>query len=787
MDGLDDTVKEPAASRDETAPSPERPPSAAPTVPDAPATASDDARQLELAFVDTVKDVSTTEASTRERLSADVDAPDAPAPPSRDPGDTLFVKVKPKAPPPALEDEPREALEPRRPRIPKLAVAAVALALCIVGAGVAVARSGADASHVEAGVTVGGVALSGRDEPAVAAALEELETKLAHLSIPLVLGSKEVRFEPSQAGFAIDDAPTIRSVLEAGRAHSFFGHVRALGRGRVDVPLTVTIDESLVGDLIDDWETRLVDDRPSLGGVHFEGMVPKADLPRAGHRIDRPALIAAIRATLARGDAGRIEVPVEVVTPTMAASDVEDALAQVTTLTAGDIVLAHAPSSEDLADATLAEEQRRKRADEDKALAPKRKPKKRRRGPRNDDAPLAPPTLPPIATPRALELVFSQAELVATVRAAPKPDGTGLSVSLDEEEIHRKIAAVSGKLADSARDARFEVDEKDQVTIVPSRPGTRVDAKKVADAIVAAAHAEGRRGELPVDHGVEPALTTQAAEALHIKGLVSEFTTHHPCCQPRVINIHRIADIMNDALVKPGDTMSVNKYVGPRTSSRGFVLAPSIGDGEMVDTVGGGISQFATTLFNSLFDGGYAIRERRAHSFYFSRYPMGIEATLSDPSPDLIFINDTDAGLLIKAHYDNTSITVKLYGDNGGRKVERHVSGAFDFTDPKSEYEADDRLEPDEEKVKEKGQSGWSVWASRIITMPNGDKREEKRKITYKPRPRLVRTHSCNIPKGEPDYTGRPCPKKKESDEGTTGSGTPEAGSTGPGDPALSP
>src|SRR6185295_1124762 len=94
----------------------------------------------------------------------------------------------------------------------------------------------------------------------------------------------------------------------------------------------------------------------------------------------------------------------------------------------------------------------------------------------------------------------------------------------------------------------------------------------------------------------------------------------------------------------------------------------------------------------------------------------------------------------------------------------------FDITDPKVEYEADDRLEPDEEKVVDKGTNGWSVWAERAIVFPNGERREEKRKITYNPRPRLVRVHSCNIPKGDPAYTGKPCPKKDPDAESTSSS-----------------
>ena len=53
------------------------------------------------------------------------------------------------------------------------------------------------------------------------------------------------------------------------------------------------------------------------------------------------------------------------------------------------------------------------------------------------------------------------------------------------------------------------------------------------------------------------------------------------------------------------------------------------------EAVGGGISQFATTLFNAAFFAGLDIPEYQSHSIYITRYPYGREATLSYPAPDL--------------------------------------------------------------------------------------------------------------------------------------------------------
>jgi vancomycin resistance protein YoaR len=162
--------------------------------------------------------------------------------------------------------------------------------------------------------------------------------------------------------------------------------------------------------------------------------------------------------------------------------------------------------------------------------------------------------------------------------------------------------------------------------------------------------------------GVDPAFTTADAQKLGIKEMVSTFTTHHPCCASRVTNIHTIARIVNGAIVMPGATFSLNKFVGPRDTKRGFVEAPMIEDGLFQNSVGGGVSQFATTLYNAVFFAGLKDIEHHPHSYFISRYPAGREATVSYPDPNLIFQNDMPTGIIITTSYTGTSLTVTFWG-----------------------------------------------------------------------------------------------------------------------------
>ena len=49
----------------------------------------------------------------------------------------------------------------------------------------------------------------------------------------------------------------------------------------------------------------------------------------------------------------------------------------------------------------------------------------------------------------------------------------------------------------------------------------------------------------------------------------------------------------------------------------------AIEDGEFVEDVGGGVTQFATTLFNAAGSPGLEFGEYQSHSLYISRYPKG--------------------------------------------------------------------------------------------------------------------------------------------------------------------
>jgi vancomycin resistance protein YoaR len=235
-----------------------------------------------------------------------------------------------------------------------------------------------------------------------------------------------------------------------------------------------------------------------------------------------------------------------------------------------------------------------------------------------------------------------------------------------------------------------------------------------------------------------------------------------------VSNIHRIAEEIDGAIVPPGATFSVNSHVGPRTTAKGYVLAPMIFDGEFRDDVGGGVSQFATTMFNAIFFGGYRIESYKAHSYYISRYPAGREATISWQHPDLRFTNNSSSGILIKTAYSSTSITVSFYGDKEGRTVRAEAGPRTNFTEPEEQRKENPALQPGEERVAQGGGQGFDIVVMRIITK-DGKETRTRFFTRYKAQPRII-----EFGPGEPSPSPSPPEEGREPREPRDPEETPE-------------
>ncbi len=216
--------------------------------------------------------------------------------------------------------------------------------------------------------------------------------------------------------------------------------------------------------------------------------------------------------------------------------------------------------------------------------------------------------------------------------------------------------------------------------VVPAVDGVQVDWKATLPDLKALL--TGTNRTVTASYAPRPAaFTTEQARGLGIKEVIGEFTTggFEPASG---VNIRQVGKAVTGAVVKPGETFSLNGYTGPRGTAQGYIESGIIIDGHSSKAVGGGISQFATTLYNASYFAGLTDVEHQEHSYYISRYPPAREATVFEGAIDLKFSVPTPTGVLIEAIGTDSAITLRIWGTKTVN-VESITGPRSDYTPPK--------------------------------------------------------------------------------------------------------
>jgi len=297
--------------------------------------------------------------------------------------------------------------------------------------------------------------------------------------------------------------------------------------------------------------------------------------------------------------------------------------------------------------------------------------------------------------------------------------GHRFEVTLDGDRLAQVVRPRLGKWIVRAHNAQFAV-AGDSVHVVPSRPGDDVDPAQLVRAIEQASHGDY---VVRVELGPrQPDLTTARAHALGIKQKLVSYTTQMGVSSSnRIHNVHLMADFIDGTVIKPGEVFSFNDVVGPRTAERGFLEGQEIIGSLVLPSIGGGVCQTATTLFNDAFELGLPILERTNHNLYLAHYPIGRDATVSWGGPDLKFRNDLKHGLLIKTSYTDQTLTFTFYGTPSGRRVVSHTGPQTNWTSPGMNYAVDPRAPRNSVKVVPgSGEKGFDVVVTRKVYTAGG-------------------------------------------------------------------
>ena len=227
-----------------------------------------------------------------------------------------------------------------------------------------------------------------------------------------------------------------------------------------------------------------------------------------------------------------------------------------------------------------------------------------------------------------------------------------------------------------------------------------------------------------------PPVTDDAtAESLGITELTSQYTSYfYGSDASRIQNITTSSARFHGLLVAPGESFSMAAALGDVSLDMGYSEALIIFGDRTIKGVGGGVCQVSTTLFRTVFFGGYQVDERWFHAYRVKYYEQtasgghddnlaGLDATVFAPQVDFRFTNDTPYWLLMETYVGSHSLTWKFYSTSDGRTVDWETSGLQNIVEPPDPlYEENPDLAKDEIKQVDWAVDGADVSVTRTVT-----------------------------------------------------------------------
>ena len=236
---------------------------------------------------------------------------------------------------------------------------------------------------------------------------------------------------------------------------------------------------------------------------------------------------------------------------------------------------------------------------------------------------------------------------------------------IEEECLQYNVQAVDGSLTR----------ENGVFVYTPGQTGVEIDVDASVSAISKALTDQMQSESVTVDlvaKTTEPRGSEEQLKA--VKDVLGTFTTSFSSSGAnRSGNVKNGAAKINGTLLYPGDSFSTYQKVSPFTEENGYFLAGSYSGGLVVDSLGGGICQVSTTLYNAVLRAELEITQRSNHSMIVNYVKPSEDAAISGTEKDMCFVNNTDYPIYIEGFTTSDKhITFTIYGcetRDPGRKV----------------------------------------------------------------------------------------------------------------------
>jgi vancomycin resistance protein YoaR len=308
--------------------------------------------------------------------------------------------------------------------------------------------------------------------------------------------------------------------------------------------------------------------------------------------------------------------------------------------------------------------------------------------------------------------------------------GADLAPAIDASKIPASLKAPKKAVARKPTEARYLRDRSGRIFgVSASSAGRALDVDATVEKIVAklATRAEGHLADAPIKVktvAVAPKLSTdEATRKAPLVSLLGSWTTYYQVSARNgfAANITVPARRLDGVVVRPGQTFEFWGALGEVSFRTGYRLGAAIVGGHTVEgrALAGGICSASTTLFNAAARSGLQILTRSPHWYYITRYPLGLDATVSE-SQTMRFRNDTNHPVLIKTHASPGVVTFQVWSVANGRSVTWSKPRVANVVRGYDTVQYTSTLAPGERKRIEWPVDGKDVWVTRTVRDSNG-------------------------------------------------------------------
>ena len=326
---------------------------------------------------------------------------------------------------------------------------------------------------------------------------------------------------------------------------------------------------------------------------------------------------------------------------------------------------------------------------------------------------------------------LAPADLAGAVRFTDQAgQSPAIAVLVDDAAVGQLIQGLAKKVETPAKNAQLRFLNGAVTVVSPEQMGTSLDATQ-SSAAIRTALLGGQHSAALVTKAVQPQVTAASAGSVVIRDkLATSNTSYVGSISNRKWNVELAVKTVNGTLIPPGGTFSFTGTTGPVDTAHGYKLGYGIvatnGNGGVstVPSVGGGICQVSTTLFQTAFWAGMPIVERNWHLYWIPSYGnppagmKGLDATVdTDAGLDLKFKNPTSDWLAIVATADGKTVHFELWGtkQNWQVKVDDPVITNVVKADTTMQVQQSAQMAPGSSLLVEHAEDGFDVTIHRQV------------------------------------------------------------------------